>query len=399
MPGPAAAQQAPLGQRMFARPPGYPTVLSWFVTGALRDWRGLGAALIATWFNLPLAIFLGGAGLVGGAIAGWVGGLTGGGYSGSEYVADIPVLSTALDSFLLQGGGILGLLAGAAVGAVGGFLAGLILPWAVAFDDPAKGLGLAIGQLLTALLCGVLYLIYSVAAEGWRMKLQGAREPSRRERELIEPMLRDLAARLRLGGYPRLLMDDSREPNAYCGARHIIVTRGFLDEFNYDPEPLAGVLCHELAHWRNADAISSNFIHGVALPLFLAYSAVTWVMRVVRSPFILFLLWAVTWPLLVCIRYFVVPIQAIGSRKAEYAADQGAVLAGQRTGLRRTLARFRHSFDGARNGWDLAICASHPPNELRLERIEEPGTKYPLPDADAPAMPLPVMVSSSLTRD
>ena len=30
---------------------------------------------------------------------------------------------------------------------------------------------------------------------------------------------------------------------------------------------------------------------------------------------------------------------------------------------------------------------SHPPNELRLERIEEPGSQYPLPDAEAPPPP------------
>jgi hypothetical protein len=37
-----------------------------------------------------------------------------------------------------------------------------------------------------------------------------------------------------------------------------------------------------------------------------------------------------------------------------------------------------------------AICASHPPYELRLERLEEQGREYPLPDPDAPPMPLPV---------
>ncbi len=385
---------------MFAHPPGYPSVVSWFVTGAFRDWRGLAAAFLASWLNLPLAFLGGGVGLVVGGIYGWVGGLSTGSETGSAFIGDVPVLGTALDSFLFQGGGILGLLAGAVIGAIGGFLGGLLLPWAMVFsEDPAKGIGLMLGQLLTAVLVGVLYTVYRVAAEEWLFKLGGAREPSRREKELILPIVQDCAARLRLGGYPKLLMDDAREANAFCGARHIIINRGFLDEFNYDREPLSGVICHELMHWRNADAISSMFVRGVALPLYIAYTVVSFLIQFFRHPVIRFALWSATWPLMLCVRYVIMPAQAIGSRLAEYQADQGAVLAGHRNGLRRTLSRFRHSFDGARNGWELSICASHPPNELRLERIEEPGGQYPLPDADAPAAPLPVLVNSSLTRD
>src|SRR6185437_13394945 len=93
------------------------------------------------------------------------------------------------------------------------------------------------------------------------------------------------------------------------------------------------------------------------------------------------------------------PSAAAGLRTAEYRADQAAVLAGHRQGLRRVLSRSRQTFDGARNGWEASMCASHPPNELRLERLEEPGVSYPLPDPDAPPRPLPVAVASSLTRD
>jgi hypothetical protein len=38
----------------------------------------------------------------------------------------------------------------------------------------------------------------------------------------------------------------------------------------------------------------------------------------------------------------------------------------------------RHSFDGSRSGWDAVVCATHPPNELRLEELEERGRTYPL---------------------
>ena len=385
---------------MFARPPDYPTFVSWLITGATRNWRGLLGALLATWFNLPLAIFLGGVGLVMGGILGYFGGFVGADTVGVEYITDVPVLGTMLKSFLVQSGGIVGGLGGAAVGAIGGFVGGLVLPWAlVAADDPAKALGLMLAQLVVALLVGVLYTIFEIAAEGWLMRINGYREPSRREKELIMPVLTECARRLHLGGYPKLLIDDSRQPNAYAGSRHIVVARGFLDEFNYETEPLAGALCHELTHWRNADAISGMFVRGIALPLYLTYVVVTRLTRVFRHPVIEFLSWAIAWPLLVAIRYFVMPLQAAGSRAAEYRADQGAVKAGFSAGQRRVLSRFRRSFDGARNGWELSVCATHPPNELRLERLEELGVRYWLPDQDAPARPLPVVMTSALTRD
>ncbi|HEY0688598.1 MAG TPA: M48 family metalloprotease [Kribbella sp.] len=385
--------------RVFTRPPGYRNVFVWFMTGMLRDRRGLCGALIAAWFNLPVAVLLGGLGLVVGGVAGYVGGALGGNSTADSWIGDIPVLSSMLSSAMLQGGGILGLLVGAAVGAVGGFLFGLVLPWlAIAAVSPFEGLGRFLAQLLVALLCGLLYSLYGVAAEGWILRVDGAREPSRRERALIEPIVRDCADRLGLSSTPRLLMMDAREPNAYAATRHIMVTKGFLDEFDYEPEPLAAAVCHELTHWRNADAVSGLFIRGVALPLYITYNVCSWLLQVTRGT-AQFVVMLATWPVMVSIRYVVMPLQASGSRAAEYRADQGAVYAGHRQGLRRVLARFRGSFDGARNGWEQSVLASHPPSELRLEAIEEPGVEYPLPDADNPAVPMPVIVTSSLARD
>ncbi|MBE8524311.1 M48 family metalloprotease [Amycolatopsis sp. H6(2020)] len=383
----------------FSRPPGYRNGFIWFVTGMLRDKRGLAGALAAAWFNLPLAIFGGGAGLVVGAIIGYVGGVGLGGRA-TSWAADVPVFGTLVDSALMQSGGILGLIAGAVIGLIAGFATGLLLPWiGLASADPALTAGLFLGQLVVAFLVGVLYTVFQVAAEGWVFRVAGYRQPSRRERELILPVLEDCARRLGLAKVPPLLMDDDRLPNAYAGTRHIIVTRGFLDEFNYDKEPLAGVLCHELTHWRNADPLSGIFVRGVALPLYIAFNVFTWLMDYSRNGVVRVALLAASWPLMVCIRFFLVPLQAAGSRAAEYRADQGAVAAGHRQGIRRVLARFRDSFDGARNGWEAAICASHPPNELRLEAVEEPGAEYPLPDADGPAIPMPVVVTGSVARD
>ncbi|HEX6683755.1 MAG TPA: M48 family metalloprotease [Candidatus Limnocylindrales bacterium] len=404
-PPPQRRPKSVLGPRLFARPPGFPNAGSWLVTGMFRDWRGLLGAILVSVFNIPLAFLFGGIGAVLGGLSGFLGifvsavdpGATGG--PGFETLQDFPIVGTAMQTFLFKAGGPVGLFVGIVLGGLGGFLFGLLLPWFVAADDPGVAIGLFLGQLFGAFFLGLLYTIYRVAAEGATLRIAGVRQPSRRESELLLPLLRESAERLRLNGYPRLLIDDSREPNAYCGARHIIVNRGLLDEFNYDPEPLSAVLAHELTHWRNADSISSFFIRGMVLPYYLLYIAVTWAIERFRHPVIQFFLWAIAWPLMMTIRYVIMPLQGMGSREAEFAADHGAVEAGHRVGLRRALSRFRTSFDGARNGWDLSVCATHPPNELRLERIEEPGVNYPLPDPDAPARPLPVVVSSGVYKD
>jgi Zn-dependent protease with chaperone function len=387
-------------RQLFTRPPGYQNVFVWLITGMLRNPRGLIAALLTTWFNLPAAVLLGGVGMVVGGIAGYVGGAFTGHDQADSLANNIPLLNGLLGSALLQGGGIIGMLLGIAAGAIGGFLVGLLLPWLfLAAASPVEGIGRFFGQILVAGLCGFLYTLYGIAAEGWRLRiLEGARQPSRRERALIEPILQDCARRMGLASVPRLLMSDDRSINAAAGCRHIIVNRGFLEQFQYDPEPLAGVLCHELTHWRNADAISSFFIRGVALPLYLSYTACSWLLRLTRGTIALIVLF-LTWPILVSIRYVLMPLQAAGCRAAEYQADQGAVYAGHRDGLRKVLIKLQDTFDSATTGWDLAILGTHPPSELRLERIEQPGVEYTLPDADGPATPTPVIITASLARD
>ncbi|MCN0180320.1 M48 family metalloprotease [Salinispora arenicola] len=392
-------QPAPPVQRLFTRPPGYPTFVSWIVTGMFRNRRGTIGAFIAAWFNLPLAVFVGGLGIVYGGIAGYFGGFTRGNDIGPEFLMEVPLLGSVLSGAVLQVGGLLGLLVGVVLGALTGFFGGLFVPWALVTTEPVYAVGYFVAQIIVAVLLGLLYTVYGVATEGWRFRAAGCREPSRREKELLLPILVDCAMRLQLNGHPKLLVDDSREANAVCGTRHIVISRGLLDEFDYDPEPIAAVLCHELTHWRNADPVSGLFIRGLGLPLYLAYVFVTWLRRTFRHPLLSLVLGLGTWPLLLTVRYFVMPMQAAGSRAAEYLADQGAIWTGHHTGLRQVLSRFPRSFDGARDGWERAVRATHPPNELRLEHAEAPGVDYPLPDRDSPARPLPVVVSSSQPRD
>jgi Zn-dependent protease with chaperone function len=248
---------------------------------------------------------------------------------------------------------------------------------------------------------GALYTVYAVNCESSLMKVQGIRRPSRREAAMLQPIVDACAASLRMSATPSLMIDDDRSPNAFAWTRHIVIHVGLLEPFQYDRETVSGVICHELAHWNSGDSIARTFLQGVALPLYLSYSVLTAIPRVVNQSFVRVLVWLFTWPIMLATRYVIIPLQTSDERRNEYRADQAAMLAGQSPGLRRVLAYFRQSFDGSRNGWVQAICATHPPNELRLEALELPGIVYELPDKDSagPAGHPDIGSGSSVVRD
>ncbi|GAA5195747.1 zinc metalloprotease HtpX [Rugosimonospora acidiphila] len=378
-PAPAAR---PRWRPFSQRPAGYRTAGWWLVAGITRDWRGTVAALIAAWFNLPLAILLGATVAVVAGLAGAVGGAV----VASEYLQRIPVFGEVLSHLAVRSGGGIGALAGLFVGALGGGVGGLVLPWLFDYlDDPFVTGVLLLLNVVFGIVIGLLYTLYGIAFEPWRLKLSGARVMSRREARLLLPILHECAQRLGLPNVPRLLIDDSQDVNALAYTRHIVLRQGLLTVFEYDREAIAGVLSHELTHWHNADGVARLLVRGVALPLYLAYAGATWLLRVFENPIIRFAALTVGWPVLLAVRYFVVPMQMASSRAAEYRADQGAVRAGHLTGIRYVLEERKGTFDGSRNGWDEAICASHPPLEHRLERLEARGVDYPLAPGEVEA--------------
>lgn len=360
------------------RPPGFPTVRSWLLAGAFRNWPGITVALLGGWLMLPGAVLL--AAFLG--ISAAAGVLTGGHIFGPKGVSDVSGL---------QAGTILQALGAFLSALLIGFIIGLVGRWFDLFSDALlNGVIVFIGLLLAALLVGVMFLIITTACEGWIMRVQGARRMSRREEEFLTPLMAECAGRLGLTAFPAVLMEDSREINASAGARHLVVNQGLLDVFDYDREVVCGVISHELVHWRNADTLSLRFISGLALPLYAIYVFLTWVARPFRHPLLYFLFLLLTWPFVFTVQRIIAPMIALGARASEYRADQGAVAAGHRVGLRRVLGRLRGTVDGARNGWDETVLAHHPPYELRLERIEEPGRAYPLPPTEAPTGFVPV---------
>ncbi|WP_188188948.1 M48 family metalloprotease [Nonomuraea sp. SYSU D8015] len=354
------------------------------------------AGLVAAWFYVPgalamaatLAIMLGSYAyvltpLIGEQALPWP-------------IRNLPLISDAAENLLFRSNGVMAALLGVLLGATMGFVFGVIWVFIGPFEESVvDGIATVFGSVAIGIAVGMLYAAYRVLFERRILQINGARRLSRREAEFILPLVAEATARLGLTNHPCVLIDDTREPNAFAYTRHIVICRGLLEEFNYDREPIAAVLAHELVHWRNGDALSAVFVRGVALPLYLLQAGGGWLRARARNSVLRFLVWVVFWPVFVTVQYFVVPMQSADSRRAEYRADEGAVLAGHRDGMRQVL-NLRRSFEDGRNGWVAAVCASHPPNELRLERLEEPGKDYRLPDKDSPAMPLPVLLTNDL---
>jgi Zn-dependent protease with chaperone function len=357
------------------RPAGYRSTGWWLVAGITRDWRGTIAALVAAWFNLPLAIA---AGVILAIVTGLVGAF-GGTAAAGDLLQKVPVFGDVLSHFAARTGGGLGAMLGIVVGAVAGGIGGLALPWLVDYlDDPFVTGIVVLLNVVFGVVFGIAYTLYGIVFEPFRLRLGGARPMSRREAKFLLPLLHECAERLGLPNVPRLLVDDSQDANALAYTRHIVVRHGLLTAFDYDREAIASVLSHELTHWHNADGVARLLVKGVALPLYLAHSAATWVIRVFDNAIIRFVAIAVAWPILISVRFFVVPMQTASARAAEFRADQGAVRAGHLAGIRTVLEELKGTFDGSRNGWDAAICASHPPIEQRLERLERRGVEYQL---------------------
>ncbi|GAA3768618.1 zinc metalloprotease HtpX [Plantactinospora mayteni] len=412
-PGPdGSAPQTPTRwvDRLFAhRPPGYPSIVGWLRVAALRDWRAALGAFAGAWLNVPLAVlftglfllfylvqaigllFLGGPGTAGlfRSAEDLISQLSGG-----DILPEQVGLGGAI-SILVSGGIVVAIVTfPLQIAAV--FLAGLAMPW---LSNPVDAPLMLIGQCVAGVTLAVVYTLYRVSCEPWLLRIGGARRLSRREAALLLPIARQVGAALGLSSIPMILIDPDRTPRAMAHTRHIVLSQGLLDEFNYDREAVAALFAHELVHWRNGDPVSRVFVRGLALPLYLLFSAANYLLRVFPHPLVKLLVMLIAWPVTLTVRFLVVPSQSFDARASEYRADAGAALAGHRAGMRRVLTRLRRSFETGGGGWDDAVCASHPPYELRLERLEARGETYPLPDRDAPAAPLPVAMVGSLRED
>ena len=353
---------------------------------ARHNRAGSAAGLVAAWFNIPLVLLMGAAGAFFGGVVGLFSGTLGGPGAldrfGAVFSVLVPMpvdLQDLLPTAAVQIGGIIGALIGIVTGAAQ--MAWLTFAgfWELLYaGDPLWPAAVFLGQVVTAVFVGALYTLYSARTEAWRLRLAGGRRPSRREAAWLVPMMRQAAHRMGLPGLPVLVIDDRRTPNATAGVAHIVVNQGLLEFLAYDREAVAGVLAHELAHWHRGDAAVMAWGKGLAFPLYLAHTFTERVREASRWGPVRILLWVVLWSVSATMRGLVVPTHARYWRACEYAADAAAARAGYADGLHHALGALRRTFDGARDGWDQTMLATHPPTELRLERLERAGRVYPL---------------------
>lgn len=357
-------------------------------SGITRNLWGSIAGVVGAWFNMPFVILAAGIGALFGGLAGVVSGT----FAGVGVLSRIDALITWVFPLPVKARDLLP-TAGAQIGGiVGGILGALNGGWKLAWmalawpweqlyaEDPSWPIMVALGQVVTALFVALLYVWFASATEAARLRVSGARRPSRREAEWLMPIVFEAAERLGLTAIPRILIDDRREPNAHAGIRHIVINYGLIEQLNHDRQQVGGIVAHELVHWRDGDAVAMAWSRGIALPLFLLYDLASRLLGLARSRPLHFIIRFLFWSVIVTVRRFVLPVQAGLWRRLEYRADELAAAAGYGEGLRGALGYLRHSFDGQRSGWDEAILATHPPNELRLERLEGVDRRYPLRD-------------------
>jgi len=310
---------------------------------ALRRYpRSILVALLSAWTLLAAALWLA-------LIIGIIGAIVGASYVGSSTFT----LGTG------QAGGILGSIAGFFIGAGIAFV--FVYGQGIRSAGPHILISLLIGLVFAMVLTMLLIWL-----EHWLMYFRGYRPPSRREAAIIAPVLADVQAAMGLDSLPQILVADHGALGAWAHTRHVVLSHRLLDE---PREQLAAVLAHELHHWRSGDSVALLLVSMCAWPLAFTANAIVCI-RNVAGKFGAFITGSLLWPFTVISRFIISPVLALESRKYEYEADAAAVRAGFGLGMMQTLEALK-IFEPARTGWETVVNASHPPNEYRIEAVEE----------------------------
>ena len=342
-----------IGRRLNQGRPSEGALLPWVWAGIQRDGLSFLVSLLVCWgglWLLPLAMATG---------ALW-------GVLTFVFALMLGDLAAWVPQGLLPVAQAGGLFAAAVAGALGGLV---LFPGGAAYalaTDPLVFVPAFAGRLLLGLLVAFALVVAAVAFERGLLELRGARRMSRREAERIGPLASEVYARYGLKGAPTLLIADRPGLDASAHARHVVLDRPLLDQLTDDE--LAGVLAHEVHHWRRADAVGLAFVSCCALPVILVYNALAFVSRL--HPVAAVLVWTFGWTFWVSVRLVITPVLGIFSRRHEYEADAAATRAGFGEGLFRALEQLR-DLEPGRSGWGRTVAATHPPTELRLEAIED----------------------------
>lgn len=340
--------------------PIHPTIGSWLAAGFRQQrWATL-VALLAGWTGLTIALWA----ALFGAIAGFfIGGITG----------------TAALTAVVHGGslggaggvtGVVGAILGAGLGAIGGFV---VVYVTLLFHS-------VISAIVALVFAGALSAVIaagSIALEPIGLRARRYRPMSRREAELIDPIVADVAGRLGLQRVPPVIIRDGRERGAWSHCRAIVLDRGLLGEVDAGLGPpetplrrdeLAAIIAHELCHWAEGHLVAARVVWAAALPVVALLNAGMWVTRRVRAGWIV---WIGLWPSWVVVQWLIAPLASARQRENEYRADAVAATATSPDAMRRALVEVGGQVEDARTGWEAALLATHPPLELRLQALED----------------------------
>jgi Zn-dependent protease with chaperone function len=257
-----------------------------------------------------------------------------------------------------------------------GALDGLVFLYVEFFNNPLT----IMGSLISGLAVSLVTLWLLVHFEDQLLKLRGYRELSRREKQLVDPIVTDILDRLGIvGSRPTFYMSDSKEPAAWTHANSIVLAQGLLGAYDDSENPpipdmpynaFAAVIAHEISHWARADGVGIRAVWVCCWPIVAVYNFVG---HVEKKGMFVKLAWLFCWPAWVSIKLGVASALASAMRASEYQADALTASLGDeyRAGLRTALTE-GEGWERPRTGWEDVIHATHPSIEHRLQRLETP---------------------------
>jgi Zn-dependent protease with chaperone function len=340
--------------------------LSWhsLASPAFDKWvGGITAGLLVGWTLAPLVLWVALLSAFSGALSGAVDGATSG-----------PAQTLHIEA----GAGF----AGAVVGVLLGVLS---VVWFTA-TQLYNYRFIVLGSLFSGIPITLFILWLVVRFEDPILRLRGCRDPSRRERALVDPIfdqiLKDMGI---VGSRPKLYVTDGKVPAAWTHVNSIVVTQAFLGSYDdsenppvpdLPPHAFAGVLAHEICHWARADGVGTRAVWACCWPIIGVYNLIGVVGKIPdnadkrRNVKFLTIAWLLFWPFWVAMRLVVWSL-AKSMREAELYADARTACLGDeyRIGLRLALAE-SEQWEAPRTGWEDVLQATHPPIEERLQKLE-----------------------------
>jgi heat shock protein HtpX len=259
---------------------------------------------------------------------------------------------------------------------------------------------LAVGYLIAGEGGALIAFVIALAMNGWAywnsdkmvLRMHNAQPVTRASAPDLVGLVEQLARRAELP-MPAVYLLETNQPNAFATGRNpensaVAVTRGLIQ--SCDPEELAGVIAHELAHIKNRDTLIMTITATLAGAIgFLSQFAFFFGGgRDERNPLgmVGMLLIMILAPLAAML------VQMAISRTREYSADRaGAMICGQPLWLARALQRIDQLARGVINepaernpasahlfivnplhiGGMASLFRTHPPTADRVRRLRE----------------------------